>query len=92
MVSVVDRAKNLMVYFDHDDNIAGLDFDDILVKPVAHLPKVLSPHKVEYVPKKVNEKLPQFYSIQSTSKGRVNEKPPQFYSDIQSTSKGKVDD
>jgi hypothetical protein len=77
MVSVVVRVKNLVVYFDHGDNIAGLDFDDILVNPVAHLPKILSPHKVEYVPNKVNKKLPQFYSgIQSTSKGRVNEKPP----------------
>lgn len=79
MVSVVDRVKNLVVYFDHDDNIVGLDFDDILVNPVARLPKILSPHKVEYVPNKVNEKLPQFYSgIQSTSKGRMNEKPPNF--------------
>ena len=60
MVSVVDRVKNLVVYFDHDDNIAGLDFDDIVLNLVADLPKVLSPHKVQYVPKKVDEKLPNF--------------------------------
>ena len=74
MVSVVDRVKNLVVYFDHDDNIAGLDFDDIVVNPVAELPKVLSPHKVQYVPKKVDEKLPNFYSdVPSTSRGMVDD-------------------
>ena len=74
MVSVVDRVKNLVVYFDHDDNIAGLDFDDIVVNPVAELPKVLSPHKVQYVPKKVDEKLPNFYSdVPTTSRGMVDD-------------------
>jgi len=85
MVSVVDRVKNLVVYFDHDDNIAGLDFDDITVNPASELPKVLSPQKVQYVPKKVNEKLPAFYSdIQSTS--RVNDQ------DMESMNDGTSDD
>jgi len=74
MVSVVDRVKNLVLYFDHDDIIAGLDFDDILLNPVAYLPKVLSPHKVQTVPKKVNQNLPKFYSdLQSTSRGMVDD-------------------
>jgi len=74
MVSVVDRVKNLVLYFDHDDIIAGLDFDDILVNPVAYLSKVLSPHKVQTVPKKVNQNLPKFYSdLQSTSRGMVDD-------------------
>ncbi|OEL16883.1 hypothetical protein BAE44_0022098, partial [Dichanthelium oligosanthes] len=48
-----------------------LNFDDMVENLVAHFSKVLSPHKVEYVPKNVNEKLPKFYSdVQSSSRSR----------------------
>ncbi|CAN6237377.1 unnamed protein product [Urochloa humidicola] len=62
MVSVVDRFKNLVIYLDHDNTIAGMLWDDIVANPMATLPKVLSPSKVTIIPKKVGEKLPDFYS------------------------------
>jgi hypothetical protein len=39
MVSVVDMIKNIIIYVEHDDNIAGLYWDNIVVNPVASLPK-----------------------------------------------------
>ncbi|KAL6879665.1 hypothetical protein ACP4OV_012324 [Aristida adscensionis] len=67
MISMVDRVKDLVVYFDHHDNIADINWDDIVANPIAELPKVLSPKKVNYVSKKINDKLPDFYNNQ---KGR----------------------
>ncbi|CAN6317857.1 unnamed protein product [Urochloa humidicola] len=61
MTAVVPKFRNFVVYFDHDDNITGLNWDDIVANPIVSLPKVISPSKVEYVEKKM-EKLPEFYS------------------------------
>lgn len=68
MASVVDRFKNLIVYFDHDDSISGFPWDDIIANLVADLPRVISPTKVKHVPKKSGEKLPSFYSELSSNR------------------------
>jgi len=61
MCSVVDRVKNLVVYFDHNDCVAGVQWDDVVSNPVAQLPKVSSPVKVQQIKKKKGEDLPDFY-------------------------------
>jgi hypothetical protein len=62
MSSVAEKHKTLVVYFDHDDNIGGHDWDDVVVNPMSPFPKVISPHKVEYVRSKPGEKLLVFYT------------------------------
>jgi hypothetical protein len=60
MASLVHKVKNFVLYLDHDDNISGLDWDDLVVNPIASLPKGLNPHNVGRVPSKQGEKIPEF--------------------------------
>jgi hypothetical protein len=61
MASVLESYKTLVVYFDHDDNICGFDWDDIVVNPISPLPKVISPQNIEVVNCNPAKKLPVFY-------------------------------
>ncbi|WVZ51182.1 hypothetical protein U9M48_002347, partial [Paspalum notatum var. saurae] len=68
---VAAKVRNLVIYFDHEDLIGGVNWDDIVANPVSPLSKVISPGKVEVVPKKPREKLPIFYT--NLKKGRIEQ-------------------
>ena len=61
MAAVVHKYKNMVVYFDHENNIGVLIGVTLYWIHLAPLPKVFSPKKVEVVEKKAGEKLPIFY-------------------------------
>ena len=61
MAYVVDRVKNIVLYFDHDNHIGGLPHEDIVINPIADLPKVFSPTKVQHM-ERVDEELLEFYN------------------------------
>jgi hypothetical protein len=58
---VTDRVKNLILYFDHDNNVGGLDWDDVVANPSSTLPKALSPFKVQGTQNRDGDKLLDFY-------------------------------
>lgn len=53
MADIVDKVKNFVVYFDHDNTVVGVNWDDIVANEMAEHPTV---------PKKVGEKIPVFYT------------------------------
>ncbi|XP_066398983.1 uncharacterized protein [Miscanthus floridulus] len=61
MASMVDRVKNIVLYFDHDNHIGGLPHEDIVINPIVDLPKVFNPTKVQHMGR-VDEELPEFYN------------------------------
>ncbi|KAK3136906.1 hypothetical protein QOZ80_5BG0444770 [Eleusine coracana subsp. coracana] len=69
MASIVENVKNFVLYLGHDDNVAGLNWDDIVANPIATLPKVFSPKKVHIIEQKSDEHLPSFYSSIRANRG-----------------------
>jgi len=62
MRSVADKIKNFQLFFDHYSQIIGIDWDDVVLNPVAELPIVISPCKVSAPEKNASNKLPNFYN------------------------------
>ena len=55
--------NNFVLYLDQYNQIGDNNiWDDVVINPVADLPKVVSPVKVTYVDKNLMEKLSDFYS------------------------------
>jgi hypothetical protein len=63
MKQIVSRVNNFMLYLDQYNQIGDNNmWDDVVINPVADLPKVVSPVKVTYVDKNPMEKLSDFYN------------------------------
>jgi hypothetical protein len=60
MVSIVSR-ENFVVYFDHDDIVGELVWDDFVANLVAQLPRVLRLEKVDSFPKTNSTRLLDSY-------------------------------
>jgi len=60
MTGIVDRVKNLIVFFYHDNNMTGINWDDIVANPITSLLEVISPAKGGFVGKEEGEELPPF--------------------------------
>lgn len=62
MNQVAYKFDSFVLYYDHHNHVARNSCEeDIVLNLVNTLPKVLSPRKVYRIPRKVGERLPNFY-------------------------------
>jgi hypothetical protein len=62
MNEVAHKFDSFVLYYDHHNHVARNCYEeDIVLNPVNTLPKVLNPRKVDRIPWKVGERLPDFY-------------------------------
>ena len=60
MSSLVHKFKNFVLYLDHDDNLSGLQWDDIVANPLNSSPKVFSPMKTMHMDNADSGRVPKF--------------------------------
>jgi hypothetical protein len=60
MSSLVHKFKNFVLYLDHDDNLSGLQWDDIVANPLNSPPMVYSPMNTMRMDNADSGRVPEF--------------------------------